>query len=153
MAPKITIERTATTRDIRSDESSLCYCLDYVTSVSWRRVVAILGTSRRSVSGLHYSYQNVCDESWLWHWTIMLRLECMWRVVASSGWLIVFVLDSNAERRVMAFWHGLAMTHFFPLELVWLDLFTSFRSHFSRPSPSYHSPDLIKLQFNASKIT
>ena len=89
MAPKITIERTATTRDIRSDESSLCYCLDYVTSVSWRRVVAILGTVRRLVSGLHYSDQNVCgesghqerrvtrgiksDELWLWHWTIILK--------------------------------------------------------------------------------
>ena len=54
----------AKTRDIRSDESSLCYCLDYVTSMSWRRVATILGTSRRSVSGLQCSDQNVCDESW-----------------------------------------------------------------------------------------
>ena len=71
MAPKITVERTnrasdilATTRDIRSDESSLCYCLEYVTTVSWRRVVAILGKSRRSVSRMHCSVQKVCDESW-----------------------------------------------------------------------------------------
>ena len=30
-------------------------------------------------------------------------------------------------RQVVAFWHGLATTRFFPLGLVWLDLFTSFK--------------------------
>ena len=40
---------------------------------------------------------------------------------------MALALDYNAERRVMAFWHSLATTRFSPLELVWLDLFTSFR--------------------------
>ena len=43
------------------------------------------------------------------------------------GRLVAFVLDCNAERRVVAFWHDLATTRFFPVGLVWFDLFTSFR--------------------------
>ena len=52
----------------------------------------------------------MCDESW--HFL---------------GRLVAFVLDCNAEQRVVAFWRGLATARFFSLVHVWLNLFTSFR--------------------------
>ena len=116
----------ATTRDIRGDDSSLCYFLDYVTLVSWRRVVAQSLDFNVEIK-MYAISRGMSNESWLWHWTTMLRLVGMRRVMVSVGRLITFFLECNIERRAVAFWHGLATTRFFPLELVWLDLFTSFR--------------------------
>ena len=97
--------------------------------------------------------QWVGDESWqYWGRVVAQPLESMRRVVAYVGRLVALALDyyaaisrcvtsrgilwddssllfmdCNVERWVVAFWHDLATTRFFPLRLVLLDLFTSFR--------------------------
>ena len=105
---------------------------------SWhhrRRVVTLLLPGLCDISELTTSRGNIGDESWLSLWTSLLRWECIRRVVPYERRVVA---SGATTRRFCSglqcwvtsrdfFWHGLAMTHFFPLKVVWLDLFDSFR--------------------------